>query len=156
MSDKSVYVYYADGSGSMQVPNYEIGYQDLIKDLAFVQLRFANNYSEKYKSMLMQTAVQVFLQLEREGIKNNVKSDYDLLIEHDEGGLFDLVSYYYDQRIKESKETILVAIGQRLIRNYEIYAEKKIRADVNELVRVMTEGGQYCGRTFTEDYFDEL
>lgn len=154
MSEKYVLIRYADGARSLLTKSYESGYNDIIKDLALIEFRQPNNFSEKDKAMLTKTAITILIKAEREGIKNSVKSDYDYFIEDDDDGLFDLVSYYYDEKTKESKQAMLAEIGQRLVRNYELRAARKINRDTATLVDVMTNGGQYLSNTFG-DYFDE-
>ena len=124
---------------SITCANYKDAYNSTICTIAFEYVR--NEYQNKtnYIKSLMEAAVKCYIEKEREDMIMVVESDYDFFVEKDEGALFDLISYYYnrDPSIPVTNQELAKKIGERLIRNYEIYCLEKIEIDIADQMEVI-------------------
>ena len=130
---------------SLIAKNYQDVYQDIINDLAYLMFRPNTIRSLKYVEELNKAAIKYLIKAEQESIKVNVDSDYDFFIEDDQGGLFDLVSYFYESKANFSKESMQQVIGQRIIRNYELKAMRKINRDILDAFEDIKDGRIFGG-----------
>jgi hypothetical protein len=128
-----------DDTESITCASYKDAYRSTICAIAFEYVR--NQYEDKknYINSLMNAAIKCYIEKEREDMIMVVESDYDFFIEKDDGILFDLISYYYnrDPAAPVTDQELAKKIGERLIRNYEIYCLEKIEIDIADQMEVI-------------------
>lgn len=136
------------GGEKLICSSYKDVYESIVEDLAFYQYKKQFNlesaehleklYNKKYKY-----AIYYYSLAEKENVKNNVKSDYDLVLDHDDGAIFDLLDSYLQSSLKEIRDAFASVIGKRIIRNYEINVGKKIDVDVQSKIIDYYESGMF-------------
>lgn len=126
-------------------PNYRNAYNYCIEKLASYSMveSDTNTYKDKY-NRLLKAAIKFFIASESKDVKHYVKSDYEMLIQNDNGNLLNQITDYLDVEDDPRFNHIeQLSIAKTLIRNCKEYAMRKIKVDIAHTVWGMDNGANH-------------